>query len=233
MSLHPTEALAPPALTVTDPALLDELLGAGYAPDPYPLYRRLQRDWPVWQHFGAVGLMRYDDVETVLRHPQVSSDDRNSRPYTSLVAQRKLAPGYLSQMDRRSFLHRDPPDHTRLRRLVGKAFTPRRVEQLRPFVQRYVDEVLDAGVGTGRIELVEDLAYPLPVAVISQMLGVPPEDRAIVESWPRAQLCCSFEPTSLYADADIEPASGREAEGSQQRECCSSEPNGVGDETNA
>ncbi len=213
MSLHLTETLTPPALAdAADSSLVDELYGVACAPDPYPLYRRLQRDWPVWRYFGAVGLMRYDDVETVLRHPQVSADDRNSRQHTSLAAERKLAPDYLAQMDRRSFLHRDPPEHTRLRRLVGKAFTPRRVEQLRPFVQRYVDEVLDAAEDRARIEVVGELAYPLPVAVISRLLGVPAEDRAIVESWPRAQLCCSFEPTSLYAEADAGGAGQVEAD---------------------
>lgn len=218
MFIHVTDAAVPPELTdVADPDLLEELLGAACASDPYPLYRRLRENWPVWRHFGVVGLMRYDDVETVLRHPRVSADDRNSRQHTSLAAERKLTPGYLSQMDRRSFLHRDPPDHTRLRRLVGKAFTPRRVEQLRPFVQRFVDEALEGAGRAHRIELIDELAYPLPVAVISRLLGVPPEDRAIVESWPRAQLCCSFEPASLQAEADSRETGRIEADYIQQQ----------------
>jgi cytochrome P450 len=202
MSTSLTGAVAVPELSdVADPGLLDELLGATHASDPYPTYQRLQRNWPVWRHFGAVGLMRYDDIDTVLRHPQVSVDDRNSRQHNSMAAERELGPGYLSQMDRRSFLHRDPPDHTRLRRLVAKAFTSRRVEQLRPFVRRFVAEVLEGAGRARRIELIGQLAYPLPIAVICRLLGVPPEDRAIVESWPRAQLCCSFEPASLRDDA--------------------------------
>lgn len=218
MSTSLTGAVAVPELSdVADPGLLDELLGAAHASDPYPTYRRLQRNWPVWRHFGAVGLMRYDDIDTVLRHPQVSADDRNSRQHNSMAAERELGPGYLSQMDRRSFLHRDPPDHTRLRRLVAKAFTSRRIEQLRPFVRRFVAEVLEGAGRARRIELIGQLAYPLPIAVICRLLGVPPEDRAIVESWPRAQLCCSFEPASLRADAREAGQAEAEADRIQQQ----------------
>lgn len=218
MTVPLTGPVAVPELAdVADHALLEELLGAGHAPDPYPTYRRIQHDWPVWRHYGAVGLMRYDDIQTVLRHPQISADDRKSRQHSSMAAERKLGPGYLSQLDRRSFLHRDPPDHTRLRRLVSKAFTPRRVEQLRPFVQRYVNEVLASTGRAHRIELIGDLAYPLPIAVICRLLGVPAEDRAIVESWPRAQLCCSFEPAGLAAEADARDGCQVEADRIQQQ----------------
>jgi cytochrome P450 len=95
-----------------------------------------------------------------------------------------LTPEELAQWERREvFLFRDPPVHTRLRKLVSKAFTARRVEQLQPFVEKLTDELLTAAADRGRLELVADLAYPLPVAVISEMLGVPHEDHAKFAGW--------------------------------------------------
>jgi cytochrome P450 len=140
---------------------------------------------------------------------------RDSALHRSLRAQEKLAAPYLSQMDDQSFLHRDPPEHTRLRKLVTKGFTPRRVGALRPFIQRQVDLALDQAAGRGRLELVADLAYPLPIEVISQLLGIPEEDRAFVATWPRTQLCCTFESGSLKAATELErtgPDAPRQAE---------------------
>jgi cytochrome P450 len=203
----------------TPPALPADLratvLAAGAAADPYPTYRRLQRDYPVLELFGAVWVFRYDDVAAALRHPDASTDDRNSALHQSLLAQDKLAAPYLSQMDDQSFLHRDPPEHTRLRKLVTKGFTPRRVAAVRSFIQRQVDRALDDAAARGQLELVADLAYPLPIEVISELLGIPAEDRAFVATWPRTQLCCSFESGSLKAATDLEqagPDSPREAE---------------------
>lgn len=200
-----TELRTPP--TLSDADLHTEITSGAisHAPDPYPSYRRLQRDYPVVHLYDMVSVFRYADVATVLRHPKVSSDDRNSALHQSLHADNKLAPVYLSQMDDRSFLHRDPPEHTRLRKLAAKGFTPRRVAALRPFIQRQVDTVLNAASAAGgRVELVADLAYPLPIAVISELLGIPEEDRAFVATWPRAQLCCSFESASAYAALEVE-----------------------------
>jgi cytochrome P450 len=80
-------------------------------------------------------------------------------------------------------LDRDPPDHTRLRGLVSKAFTPRVVEVLRPHIQQIVDGLLDRVESRGEMDLIEDFAYPLPVVVICEMLGVPVEDRDRFKSW--------------------------------------------------
>jgi hypothetical protein len=202
------EAQAPPSLGDVAGDLMEELAALGAAHDPYPTYERIRREWPVAETFGAVSLLRYGDVERILRHPRVSSDDRHSGTHEQLRAADRLGPDYLSQMDTRSFLHRDPPDHTRLRRLVTKAFTGARIEAMRPFVQALVDDLIDASAGPADFDLVADLAYPLPVAVISALIGVPPEDRPIVESWPRAQLCCSFEPGSLVAARQAQAAAG-------------------------
>ncbi|WP_433329750.1 cytochrome P450 [Spirillospora sp. CA-294931] len=101
---------------------------------------------------------------------------------------------------RRSFLLLDPPDHTRLRRLVSKAFTPRLVERLRPRVEELVDELLD-GL-TGRADVIASLAYPLPVRLISELLGVPPEDRDRFKGWSDA-LARGLDPEFLLPDADV------------------------------
>lgn len=199
----------------TEPELHAALVGGEVAsmPDPYPVYARLRREYPVLALFDAVSLFRYDDVAAVLRHPQASSDDRNSAVHRSLLTQNKLSAPYLSQVDNQSFLHRDPPDHTRLRRLAVKAFTPRRVEAMRPFIQRTVDDALDVAAPRGHFELVEELAYPLPIAVICELIGIPDADRAFVASWPRAQLCCTFESSSLYAASQVDKPEGpRQAE---------------------
>ncbi|GAB3394123.1 cytochrome P450 [Amycolatopsis echigonensis] len=191
-----TELRIPPTLP---PDLAADLLATGSAIDPYPTYHRLRSDFPVAEFLDAVSLFRYDDVAELLRHTQVSTDDRNSTLHRSQVADDKLAPAYLSQLDDQSFLHRDPPEHTRLRKLVAKGFTARRIAALRPFVQHTVDAAIDTAEGEGRLELVSALAYPLPVEVICELLGIPAEDRPFVASWPRTQLCCSFESGSLAA----------------------------------
>lgn len=201
-----TESRVPSALSADDdPDLYTALTDGSIAniADPYPIYRRLRHDFPVIELFGTLTVTRYDDVAAVLRHSQVSADDRNSTLHQSLRAQDKLSAPYLSQLDDQSFLHRDPPDHTRLRKLVAKGFTPRRTEALRGFIQRHVDEVLDAAAPHGRLELVADLAWPLPIAVISELIGIPEEDRPFVASWPRAQLCCSFEPGALKTAGEL------------------------------
>jgi len=204
-------------LSALDPDLHAALTSGAIASavDPFPLLARLRRDYPVLGQFGAVSVYRYDDVAAVLRHPQVSTDDRQSTLHESLRTQDKLAPGYLSQLDDQSFLHRDPPDHTRLRKLVGKGFAPSRIAALREFITRFVDDVLDVAALHGRLELVGELAYPLPIGVICELLGIPEQDRPFVASWPRTQLCCSFEPGALKSAAELDradPTAPRRAE---------------------
>ena len=186
-----------------------------YGPDPYPAYHRLRRDYPVLETDGVVHLFGCDDVAAVLRHPRVSADDRTSALHHSLREQGRLAPAYLSQLDDQSFLRRDPPGHTRLRKLAAAGFTPRRIEALRPFIQRAVDRAVDAAAPAGHLDLVAGLAWPLPIEVICELLGIPAEDRPFVAAWPRTQLCCSFEPGSLKAASELarsDPGGTRRAE---------------------
>jgi len=106
-------------------------------------------------------------------------------------------------LEMRPFLFRDPPDHTRLRGLVSKAFTPRVVESLRDRTQEIVDELLDAAVEAGEVDLVEAFAYPLPVRVICDLLGVPVADQERFKEWSHA-LARGLDPDFLLTDEVID-----------------------------
>lgn len=165
--------------------------------DPYPLYRRVLAENPVSRTGESLVLTRYADIAAALRHPDVSTDDRHSNVQQRILAMGELAPEIIASMDEHSFLHRDPPDHTRLRAVIYDAFTPRRIERLAPMVQDLVDSCLDAVSDRGRMELIADLAFPLPITLISHILGVPAEDHLKDVAWKRAQLCCDFEPPAV------------------------------------
>jgi cytochrome P450 len=132
---------------------------------------------PVYQHpFGFWLLTRYEDVSWLLR-AGLSVEDRNVAASNPLRVVREATYGdRMPRIDGRSMLDRDPPDHTRLRRLVSKAFTPRAVQALRPRVTDLVDDMLDAMGRARHVDLIESLAFPLPFAVIAKMLGTPSSD---------------------------------------------------------
>jgi cytochrome P450 len=156
--------------------------------DPYPAYTRLREEAPVLEMAGLPGgawvFSRYADCLALLRDPRASSDPRNSANFQNALQQGMFDEGLMLDQTP-SFLFLDPPDHTRLRGLVSKAFTPRVVEGLRPRIQQLVDGLLDRAIERGSLELIEDLAYPLPVNVICEMLGVPPEDHVTFRDWSR------------------------------------------------
>jgi cytochrome P450 len=170
--------------------LLSPLLGdfnpflPEFRADPYPFYRRLQARHRVYvaRLFGGTLLSRYDDVVAVLGDPRFSVDRPQADIFRRLQPFRGLSPQF-TQAIMSTLLMTDPPAHTRMRRLVNKAFTPRVVEGLRARVQALVDEMLDAVAARRRMELVHDLAYPLPVTVIAELLGIPAADRARFKEW--------------------------------------------------
>jgi cytochrome P450 len=166
-----------PALGVlADPATL---------PDPYPVLAALREASPFAEFDGKLVVAgRHADCSAVLRHPNASSQ-RNQSLLTA-GAQRRAR-------ERPSFLSLDPPDHTRLRRLVSKAFTPRMIARLEPRISAITGELLATAADTGEIELVSQLAYPLPVRIISEMLGVPIEDHPRFAGWS-ARLAHSLQP---------------------------------------
>ena len=162
---------------------MEDLLGAVDVVDPYPLWQSLLESGPVVAPDGSFALLSsHAHCDAVLRSTAVSSDRRNSTRWQAVAA--AMSDADRARLERqRSFLFLDPPDHTRLRRLVSKAFTPRVVERLGPLAEQLTTELLDAAAARGGLELVEDLAYPLPVTVISRMLGVPTEDHVRFAGW--------------------------------------------------
>jgi len=154
--------------------------------DPYPGYARLRERDPVHRSrlTGGYVVSRYDDVMAVLRHEGFSADERNL-PNFEKFRERGIKQGVIEPDEPESpmLLRRDAPDHTRLRTLVNKAFTPSAIRELRPRIERLVDEHIDAMAARGDGDLIDDLAHPLPVIVISELLGVPAEDRARFRHW--------------------------------------------------
>jgi len=164
--------------------------------DPYPMYHRLRAEDPV--HRSPLGfwvLTRYDDVVSVLRDPNFAKE-----AIAAFVAQRLGVDSTVGIGI--SMLDRDPPDHTRLRSLVSKAFTPRVVEGLRPRIQQIVDELLDRAEDRRSMDLIEELAYPIPVIVICEMLGVPVEDHERFRGWS-LDLARGLDATLLGAGSDL------------------------------
>jgi hypothetical protein len=149
------------------------------------MYHALREQDPVhWSDLmEAWVLTRYDDVLFALRDPRFSADRRRGRSRFAQMAQQRLEAqrGPLGRAN--TMLTSDPPDHTRLRGLVSKAFTPRRVDALRSRIQEVVDELLDRAQAKGEMDVIWDLGYPLPVIVIAEMLGVAPERRDDFKRW--------------------------------------------------
>lgn len=161
----------------------------GFAADPYPAYA-VERStepvqptpfgpWMVFDHATSVRLLRDVTMSVDVRKAiEITGVDPRNR--SRVLAE--LLPDRPPREDT-SILNIDPPDHTRLRKLVSSVFTPRRVEDLRPVVERIVDGHLDAVSAAGEMDLITDLAFPLPFTVISEMLGMPESDRDELREW--------------------------------------------------
>jgi cytochrome P450 len=153
----------------------------GFLRNPYPTYAALRGTGPVQRLPGSGGRSGYV-VTGYAEAKEAFADSRLSKDTTSFFAGqdtgRNLHPA-VSQ----SMLATDPPDHTRLRRLVTSAFTPGAVARLRPYIAEVTDSLLDAWMPGKQVDAVESLAIPLPVTVICQLLGVPEDDRAAVRAW--------------------------------------------------
>lgn len=162
----------------------------GFRADPYGAYARLLAEAPVHRSpLGAWVVCRYADCHAVLRHPAATTggllqeDEREALLRAQGMWddwQQSTVPEFMDTV----ILMQDPPDHTRMRTLMGKVFTPRAVEALRPHIQQLVEELL-ADVDD-HMDVVADLAFPLPALVICEMLGVPVEDREELKEWSSA-----------------------------------------------
>ena len=161
-------------------------LQEGYIENPWPHLAELRAADPVHRLFtGQWGLFRHDDIFTLLRDPSLSVDDVNAN--LDEMAQTAMFEEHARDLEPdRSILNIDPPDHTRLRRLVSQAFTPRTIETLRPMVQQLVDDALNAMAAAGQADLVSGLAFSLPFDVISEMLGMPASDKIQIRDWSAA-----------------------------------------------
>lgn len=186
MDVRGTDPRASDAAAVTEP--FDPFI-PGFTADPYPYYQRYRSTDPV--HFGRAAapgaegtwfLFRHDDVAAALRDARFVREVRTALPD---LPRPELPDPYRPfwQMASKWILFRDPPDHTRLRALVTKAFTPRIVQALAPRIADIAEQLLDEVQPTGSIDLIGDYAYPLPVIVIAELLGVPHQDRIRFRDW--------------------------------------------------
>jgi cytochrome P450 len=170
----------PPRVDLFDPA---------FKADPYPTYARLRSSAPVYRAAlpdgrGVWLITRYEDVLAVLKDQRFVKDWRGALTPEQL-AQVPPIPEVMKPLSQ-NMLDTDPPDHERLRALVSKAFTPRLIERLRPRVQAISDGLLDAVQDRGEMDLIDDYAFPLPITVIAELLGVPAEDRNNFREWSDA-----------------------------------------------
>ena len=171
-----------PATNHYDPMLsLCNLLDPEVLANPYPLYHRLQSETPVyWDYFlHAWVVTRYTDVVSVF---QRFSADRTPTPaQLTDLGMNSLAP--LAQVMIKQMLFLDPPAHGRVRSLASQAFTPRRVEALRSHIEDITNRLLDAVQDKGQMDVLKDLAYPLPAIVTAELLGVPDADWQQLTTW--------------------------------------------------
>jgi cytochrome P450 len=191
------------------PSPLFDPFAPGFTDDPYQQYAALRAAAPVYQHpFGFWLLTCYDDVSWLLR-AGLSVENRNIAAGPLLERREQMYGEEAGRPRGVSMLDRDPPDHTRLRRLVSKAFTPRAVQALRPRITGLVDGMLDAVEPEGRADLVDALAFPLPFAVIAELLGTPPADHERIRQLT-GTVVHSLEPVANPAVATAIAAADRE-----------------------
>ncbi len=187
--------------------LLLQLLDPANRADPYRLCAQFLDLGPLQlPETNLAVFSAYRDCDEVLRHPSSSSDNMKST-----VAKRQIEAG-LAQPRQfpPGFLFLDPPDHTRLRKLVGKAFAPKVVNALQPDISALVDGLLDRIAERGEFDVVDDFAYPLPVAVICRLLGVPLDDEPQF-SQASAVLAQALDPLSTIAGAPPDVMTERHA----------------------
>jgi cytochrome P450 PksS len=160
--------------------------------NPHPIYAQMRREMPVVPIMGPESgsifyfITRYDDCVTTLKQPQIGKD---YHVFPDLEARYGSAQGEFAMIDRH-LLNLDPPDHTRLRGLVHKAFTPSLIENLRGRIQTIADDLIDRALAknTGDFDLIADYGFPLPITVIAELLGVPAADQDKFREWTRALL---------------------------------------------
>jgi cytochrome P450 len=160
---------------------LEDPFSAAAKPNPYPIYAHLRAAQPVHCVTLPSGRRRwlitcYDDAERALRDPRLVK----AIPPGDLPAEVRPLMNHM--------LNSDPPNHTRLRTLVHKAFSPRLIGRLRPRIQQIADELLDPVIHTGHMDVIDDYAFPLPIMVITELLGIPSTECAQFREWSNAAI---------------------------------------------
>ena len=165
-----------------DPVKARDLARPGFKANPYPFYARMRAEAPVFRisapHVQAWLVTRYDDVLAMLKDDRFTKDISPKMPWMPRFTQPLM----------HHMLNRDPPDHTRLRKLVTRAFTPSRIEQLRGRIVAVCEGLLAAAAPRGRFDLVRGYALPIPLTVISELLGIPEGDRRLFHTFTRGSL---------------------------------------------
>jgi cytochrome P450 len=172
----------------------DDMLTPERVVDPYPFFDELRTSDPVhWSdRYRAWFISRWDDVFEALRDPRFSSDRVKPVFDTKLSDEQRATRKPTFDILQYWMVFNDPPDHTRLRQLVNRAFTPRAIETLRPRIQEVVDEQLAVIRDRGTVDLIRDFAFPIPAVVIAEMMGVPAAERDLFKGWSDAIMALVF-----------------------------------------
>lgn len=191
-AVHPTNGVST--------SMLFNPFDAAFRADPYPFYARLRAEDPVHRSvMGFTVLTRYDDVARTLRSNEFARDiEQHAAPAADSVVQARrdrLRERIERGETAKTILNLDPPDHTRLRRLVSQAFTPTAIERLRQRIESLVGSIVEVAAERGSMELIDELAFPVPFQVISDLLALPTERSDEIRDWSQA-LTASLEPVA-------------------------------------
>ncbi len=176
-----------PLLSMSTPPY--DLFSRAFKANPFPTFAIMREADPIYPHLAPNGttiwyITRYEDVIACLRdNEHFVKDIRQALPPEQLTPARRTT---MHQLINENMLFADPPDHTRLRALVSQAFTPRRIENLRPRLHQLAQVLLEQVAPLGHMDLIADYALPLPVVIIADLLGIPEADRTAVADWSQA-----------------------------------------------
>ena len=163
------------------------LVSREFVADPYTTLRRMQRETPIYWSDSVGGwlITRYDDIMSTFKGTKDYSNERRlARAATHLSAtDRQRLRVFEEHYATKGLLHSDPPDHTRLRKFTASAFSPSRIEGIRPFIAEVTESLLNKCDQQGGMEVIDDLASPLPVTVLCELMGLPASDKLLLRRW--------------------------------------------------